>query len=556
MFIITMTAPALAGEALYGFIPPLAPTGAADEIFYGRWPSVNAALLAAFSLAIACCFWALSERTRACAFRRSARDQEGLALLSLGLRDAIIRECGGDLLISGTNLAKPLVFGAAASLLSACKSGPDADELSAAQHALVEAGQAFSLTARTRDNHRVTVRGKPIAGHAALLLNAGNTETSVAESRQSQSVDPLCLLDALPIPAWIRGADMKLAFVNRVFLEFTGANSGKDAIDSGVALDGCEAELAADARDSGELVSTKRYITVGRSRRAVSFTLFPLSEGGVIGTALELGPATGAAQNDLLNGLGAALNGVAEAVAIFSADRHLVYYNNAYAQLWALPKAWLDTFPTHAQILDRLREGQRLPEQHDFAVWKTTQLDKFAHGEGCSEELWHLPGRKTVRLRSQPRHNGGLMLIFHDVTEQLDLQSALVVRANVQKATLELHPEGATVFGADGRLRFHNDAFARLWNLPALSLSGEPHMGCIAQDCIRQFGDDGTWALVSMGVNSSHFEQQGEAYDVRRCDGRILAILFKRLPDGSTFVGFTDVTGQRPLEAALRENAA
>jgi hypothetical protein len=62
--------------------------------------------------------------------------------------------------------------------------------------------------------------------------------------------------------------------------------------------------------------------------------------------------------------------------------------------------------------------------------------------------------------------------------------------------------------------------------------------------------------IVSMGVNSSHFEQQGEAYDVRRCDGRILAILFKRLPDGSTFVGFTDVTDQRPLEAALRENAA
>ena len=514
---------------------------------------MNAVLLAAFSLSIACCLWALSERTRAGAFCRSARDQEALAQLSVGLRDAVIRECAGNLLICGPNMTKPLAFGAAASLLMACKWGPDADELSAARNGLVEAGQAFSLSARTRDNRRVTVQGKPVAGHTVLLLNADKDPASGAEPVESDTIDPCTLLDALPVPAWIRDADMKLVFVNRAFLEFSGADSAKDAIDSGVALDACEAELAAHARDAGQLVSTKRYITVGRSRRAVSFSLFPLAEGSVIGTALELNSANGVTQNDLLNSLGAALN---EAVAIFGADHHLAYYNNAYAQLWALPKTWLDTFPTHAQILDRLREGQRVPEQHDFTAWKTTQQNKFAQTESRSEELWHLPGRKTVRVLSERRHDGGLMLIFQDVTEQFDLRSALVVTANVQRATLELHPEGATVFGADGRLRFHNDAFARLWNLPAHRLFGEPHMNCIAEDCRKQFGDDGAWDLVSIGVNASAFEEQGEAYDVQRCDGRILTILFKRLPDGSTFVGFTDVTDQRQLEAALRENAA
>jgi PAS domain-containing protein len=281
-----------------------------------------------------------------------------------------------------------------------------------------------------------------------------------------------------------------------------------------------------------------------------------LPEGGVIGTALEQGLTSGVAQNDLLSALGAALNGVVEAVAIFGADRRLVYYNNAYARLWALSKVWLDGSPTQAQILDRLRDGQRLPEQNDFSVWKTTQLERFTQGETCSEELWHLPGRKAVWVLSQRRYNGGLMLIFRDVTEQLDLKAALAVRANVQKATLELYPDAVAIFGADGRLRFHNNAFARLWDLPAHLLFAEPHMRCIAEECQQRFGDDCTWDAVSAGVNSSALEPQGEVYEVRRSDGRILARVFKRLPDGSTFVGFSDVTDQRRLEAALHENAA
>ena len=444
------TAHALARKAIYGFIPPLVPAGAADDFSKVSGIAVSASLLAGFSLAIACCCWAWSERARLSTFRRSTRNESGVARTAIGLRDAVIRECVGNLVISGPNLPKPLAFGAASAMLESCEAGPDSALLSAAREQLVEAGQEFSLTARTNDNRAVAVRGKPVGGHAVLLVDA---------------------------------------------------------------------DVSATTQQPPQL-------------------------------------ATGPAQKDLLDGLSAALNSVGEAVAIFGADCRLVYHNDAYTQLWSLPKAWLVTGPVLAQILDRLRETQKLPEQRNFAAWKAAQLDKFTQDESCIEELWHLPGRKNVRVVSQRRPNGGLMLFFQDVTEQLDLRSALAARAKVQKAAIEMYPDGVAIFGADGRLRCCNSAFSRLWNLPSHRLFGEPHMSRIAEDCIDQFGHDGAWDLVSMGIASAAFEQQRDPIEVRRSDGRIISVQFKRLPDGSTFVGFADTTDQSRLEAALHETAA
>src|SRR5262249_36055032 len=152
--------------------------------------------------------------------------------------------------ISGPNLPKPLAFGTASAMLEACETGPDSAALLAARDGLVEAGLEFSLNARMKDNGAITVCGRPVGGHAVMLFNAEITNPPVEAPRATASVNYCGLLEALPIPAWIRGEDRKLVYANRAFLEITGTKSIKDAIDAGVALDPCEADLASDARDS------------------------------------------------------------------------------------------------------------------------------------------------------------------------------------------------------------------------------------------------------------------------------------------------------------------
>ena len=69
-------------------------------------------------------------------------------------------------------------------------------------------------------------------------------------------------------------------------------------------------------------------------------------------------------------------------------------------------------------------------------------------------------------------------------------------------------------------------------------------------------GSKAIWELVSAAVNSPSLETQSPPVDVALNDGRILAIVLARLPDGSTFAGFSDVTDLRRLEFALGERAA
>src|SRR5262249_33253325 len=147
----------------------------------------------------------------------------------------------------------------AAALLEACASGPDAKAVSLARTALERHGIEFAFTARTNDNRTIALRGLPIADHAVTFLRQRNALASSAPFQTSPEPDYCATLDALPIPVWIRGQDLELRWVNRAFLAAGGFTTKEQAIELGVALERSERELAASARDSGQMVKAKRY---------------------------------------------------------------------------------------------------------------------------------------------------------------------------------------------------------------------------------------------------------------------------------------------------------
>jgi len=248
-----------------------------------------------------------------------------------------------------------------------------------------------------------------------------------------------------------------------------------------------------------------------------------------------------------------ALNQVGHAVAIFGRDRRLISYNPSYRRLFDLPKAWLDGHPGEGEILDRLREIRRLPEQTDFAAWKRTRLELFENSGHALEELWHVPNGSTLRVVARRRPSGGFVYLFEDVSDRLRQKSAHNALIKVQQATLDTLQEGVAVFGTDGRLRLHNTAFARQWRLHDEELCNMPHLNAIANACARRFGRDRLWETISGGVTSASPDQYGGSIVVERSDGRIISLGLTHLPDGATLVTFADLTDHVRLQAALRE---
>ena len=272
------------------------------------------------------------------------------------------------------------------------------------------------------------------------------------------------LLDTLPFPVWLRGADLEPAFANRA-----GA---------GIARAGPAKALAARARSQKRGVSERHIVTRGDDERVFDITETPLpGDSQTLGFAIDRSPddivpaptQDLAAHNQVLENL-------ATAVAIFAADTRLTFFNRAYAELWRLDREWLSAGPSLGEILGQLREHRRLPEFADFRAFREEQLAQFTALGASVETMMHLPDGATLRCVASPHPLGGLVLTYEDVSDRLALERSFKSLTAVQRETLDNLHEGVAVFGGDGRLKLNNPAFAVLWNLEPGSLGGDTHI--------------------------------------------------------------------------------
>jgi PAS domain-containing protein len=411
---------------------------------------------------------------------------------------------------------------------------PQANKAIRAIDVLAEQGTSFTLSVPAGDGG-LSLRGLPVAGRVVIYLHRGSQSANLERYRE--------ILEALPFPVWLRGAGNAIGWANHNFLSTLGFASLEDAIAANAALEWSERDLAAKALQSRQPVEGRASVIVNGVSRTFSLGLTPMSETAIAGFAMDI---TESAR--LESRLQLALDAQEEmvrripfAVAVFDCKQKLLSYNAAYAELWDFSGAWLDTCPSYGDILDRLRDQRKIPEQRNFAEWKQAHLQSFASADR-PEEFWHMPNGKSVRIVAQPHLQGGTFALFEDITERLNLESSLNLLTQVQRATLDTLDKGIAIFSTDGRLVLHNARFAGMWKLSETELDGQPHFAEIASLCAVRIGRDGIWGTVSAGVNSATPERFGEWSKAVRADGRVISLGLSRLPNGATVVTFKDVT--------------
>ncbi|MGQ0741652.1 MAG: PAS-domain containing protein [Alphaproteobacteria bacterium] len=519
---------------------------ASDGLLPPDWV-VSLIVLSGAALAAAGALWALAEMAASSRLRKAVRLTAWRTGAALAARNGLILAARESVVAWGRE-GEALSFGGGAALLESCLSGPDALTLSVAIDALSDAGTPFSLTARTMDNRAIGIRGCAAGAYAAVYLDA-SLPASIGRIGFEDVVD------ALPVPVWVRDEKLDLRWANRAFVAASGAKSLGDALLSGAAIEASERDLAAAARTDKEPVEAKRYAVLNGQRRALALTVSPLGSGGVVGCAMDITPLAEAASKLQLHidAHAETLDKLATAVAIFGPDRKLAFYNRAYAALWDLPESWLDTHPGDSEVLDRLRELRRLPEQKDYQNWKQERLKLYERADDHPEETWVLPSGQTLRVITQSHPFGGLLFLYEDVSDRVRLESSYNTLIKVQRATLDTLQEAVAVFGPDGRLKLHNAAFAKLWRFEGDELSSEPHVRQIMDACAARFGPNRAWDIVLDGVVSDATDRRREWDEVKRSDGAVISLALSPLPDGAMLASFVDVTDRSRIESALRE---
>jgi len=425
--------------------------------------------------------------------------------------------------------------------------------------------RAVTLNVRTGDGARTfALRGDCVAaedGTATVLTIADRSVDAARIDRLgSESRRLHALLDALPLPVWLRDGELGLVYVNRAYRDAVeapddAAVGAMPEIAAGIGPTGGRA-LAARARAAGEPQREQRHVVIRGKRRLVDLVEAPLpATGGGVGFAVDRTQVE-EIQEELKRHVGGhevILQNLGTAIAIYGPDQSLQFFNNAFLRLWGLDEAWLRAAPRMGEVLEELRERRRLPEHANFPAFKTEQLRLFTTLIEPVEEMVHLPDGTTLRSVVIPHPFGGLLLLWEDVTDALALERNYNTLIAVQRETLDHLFEGVAVIGANGRLRLSNPAFGNMWEIPAFELANEPHISEIVEHMADLLGRGDDWAEEKERLIGELTDREPRSGRIERADGAVLDFASMPLPDGAVLLSYLDVTASINMERALRE---
>jgi len=247
------------------------------------------------------------------------------------------------------------------------------------------------------------------------------------------------------------------------------------------------------------------------------------------------------------------LDRLSAGVAQFGRDRSLIFFNQPFARLFSLTADFLADRPEFDRVIDAMREAGNLPEVRDFPDWKEEHRLWFTSGLAAEEEDWLLSGGKHLRVVAQPLPDGGLLTIFEDRTEQIQLASARDTLLRVRTATFDNLFEAVGVFASDGRLNLWNNRFKELWGLEEEQLASHPRVDALTPLLAPKLKRASHAGLVRELVRSATVERKQRTGRVSLLDGREFEFAAVPLPDGNALFTMLDISDSRKVEAALRD---
>ncbi len=369
------------------------------------------------------------------------------------------------------------------------------------------------------------------------------------------------LIEAAPMPMWVRDAELKLQLVNQAYVDAVGAIDAPEVVQGQIEL--LEPE---DSRSPGDIAraslesqnKSERIVaaTIHGARRTLRVSDLPLGQEGVAGYAIDIEEQQQVEREfrAFRDAQRALLDQLSVGVALFDDEERLTFANRPFRRLFSLTDDAVEAHTPFERFLAEARERGRTPEVRDFPEWRRERTAWFGMRNSL-EEAWPLPGGTHLRVVAQPMPDGGLVLITEDRTESLALSAVRDTLLRTRTATLDSLFEALAIFAPDGSVQLWNRSFAGTWGLATDLLDRHPSADELLSAIGRNLVRPEEASLIGAAVRAATLDRREKEGRVDLADGRTLRFAGIPLPDGNGLLTVLDITASQKAEQALRERA-
>ncbi len=229
-----------------------------------------------------------------------------------------------------------------------------------------------------------------------------------------------------------------------------------------------------------------------------------------------------------------AIESISDAFVLFDKEQRIVLFNKRFKSLWSRTRA-------------RINSGTRLSELKRLAE-NSGMIAEEHRGKPNEPIVYRLQNGRWVQVSERPTREGGLVMLYTDITEvkvseTMRREQALAQKSRLLQRAVDNLSQGVAMVSADGSLELWNGRFLELCGLAPIE----------AHRPFEEVMADSELKLLTPGTRDASGQPLSEL-EQHLFDGRTLEIRTHPLPTGGFVNTFTDITERYRHAEALRES--
>ncbi|MDO6564577.1 NahK/ErcS family hybrid sensor histidine kinase/response regulator [Amphritea sp. 1_MG-2023] len=234
------------------------------------------------------------------------------------------------------------------------------------------------------------------------------------------------------------------------------------------------------------------------------------------------------------------IESISDAFVLFDSERRIVLYNSKFESVWAA------TGVSIAQGLG-IEDIRRLADQHGL-------IEAEFRGETDNSVFYRLHDGRWFQVSERPTLDGGLVILYTDITELKQNETARRERALADKSrvlqnTVDNLSQGVVLINAEGYLEVWNQRFLTLSGLTEDELTQQSQFETLIDRCELTLLTPYSHPHLAGGSTAGTIELEQSL-----ANGLVIEIRSHPIQEGGFVNTYTDITERHQYAETLRES--